>query len=113
MKRTSKYLNQWSRKDFLRLPEGLDHSYTSLIIFPTKEKCMGFWVGYVLVGCVEGVPTEMQYCEDVAWSCPKALVNCLRKSKAFHFRRRIEQLEDRNKKFHIIRSDNNFEIELF
>lgn len=113
MKKTPKYLDQWSRKDFLRLPEGLTHSYTSLIIFPTKEKHMDSWVRYALVGCIEGVPIGIQYCEDVVWSCPGVLIDCFRKSKAFRFRRDLKHSEDRNKKFHIIRSDNNFEIELF
>lgn len=113
MKKTPKYLNQWRRKDFLRLPEGLTHSYTSLIIFPTKEKHMGFWVRYVLVGCTGGVPTGIQYCEEVVWSCSGVIIDCLRKSKAFRFRRDLKYSEDLDKTFHITRSDNNIEIELF
>lgn len=114
MKKTPKYLNQWRRKDFLRLPqEILTHSYTSLIIFPTRKNHLGFWVRYALVGCIEGVPIGIQYCEDVVWSCSGVLIDCLRKSKAFRFRRDLKHSKDLDKTFHIARSDNNIEIELF
>lgn len=114
MKKTPKYLNRWSRKDFLRLPQEFPtHHYTSLIIFPIKEKCMDFWIRYALIGCIEGVPTGIQYCEEVVWSCSGVLIDCLRKSKAFRFWRNLERPEDLDKTFHITRSDNNIKIELF
>lgn len=113
MKKPPKYLNQWSRKDFLRLPqEILTHSYTSLIIFPTRKNHLGFWVRYVLVGCTEGVPIAIHLCEDVVWSCPGVLIDCLRNSKAFRFRRGICHSEDLDKTFQITKFGYSIKVEL-
>lgn len=97
MSKTPKNMNEWTRKEFLALPQrtwSTVSQYASVVVFPSeKEHESGFGCLAIIGVNASCFPVELitTACDDIEWRLHGELnigtvrTECLFKSSAFHF----------------------------